>query len=184
MTPPSDLVELIRARRVCRNMTDEPVDPDDLATLARSARWAPNAGNRRLQPTIEVTDPTILRHLRSVSPGMLARPQAAIVVCIDLARATEYGFAPTNPGLYIDVGTTAATVMLTAFALGLASQPVTSFSRVAAARLLGLAPGLEPRFIVCLGHAATHQPPAMGGWTRSVLDAGDVDLLRPALRQE
>jgi nitroreductase len=138
MTSPSDLVELIRARRVCRNMTDEPVAPDDLAMVTRSAGWAPNAGNRRLQPVIEVTDPTTLRHLRSVSPGMLARPQAAVVICIDLDRAAAYGFASNSPGLYIDVGTTAATVMLTASALGLSSQPVTSFSRVAAARLLGL----------------------------------------------
>lgn len=181
MTPPSDLVELIRTRRVCRNMTDEPIDPDALAVVVKSARWAPNAGNRRLQPVIEVTDPTTLRHLRAVSPGMLARPQAAVVICIDLDRAAAYGFAPTNPGLYIDVGTTAATVMLAASALGLAAQPVTSFSRVAAARLVGLARGCEPRLIVCLGHAATLQPPPMRGWTRSVLDADDVDRLRPAL---
>jgi hypothetical protein len=50
----------------------------------------------------------------------------------------------------------------------LAAQPVTSFSRVAAARLLGLPARLEPRMIICLGHPAGDQPPPMGGWRASV----------------
>ncbi|HVE30906.1 MAG TPA: nitroreductase family protein, partial [Mycobacteriales bacterium] len=62
---------------------------------------------------------------------------------------------------YVDVGTTAATMLLAAHAVGLGSCPVTSFSRAAVARLLGLAEGIEPRLVVCLGHPAGHQPPAI-----------------------
>ncbi len=164
-SPDTDpVLRTIFARRVVRNMSAEPVDPDDLALVLRSARAAPNAGNRRLQPVVPVTDPTLLRLLRLVSPGMVARPTAAAVVCIDQHRAVEYGFTPTTPGLYIDVGTTAATMLLAAEALHLAAEPVTSFSRVAVARLLDLADGVEPRLIVCLGHRGGSQPPAMGRW--------------------
>ena len=158
------VLRAIFARRVVRNMTDQPVADADFEMVLKAARAAPSAGNRRLQPVVPVSDAAQLRLLRMVSPGMLARPRAAAVICIDLARAEEYGFAPDTPGLYIDVGTTAATMLLAAHALGLAAQPVTSFSRVAAARLLGLAEALEPRMIVCLGHAAVDQPPPMGGW--------------------
>jgi nitroreductase len=63
--------------------------------------------------------------------------------------------------LYIDVGTAAATMLLAAHAIGLASCPVTSFSRVAVARLLGLDEAITPQLIVCLGHATTDQPPSM-----------------------
>lgn len=147
-------------------MTDEPVAPERLALVLRAGRAAPNAGNRRLQPAVAVTDPGLLRLLRLVSPGMLARPAAGAVICIDRERAGRYGFAPDAPGLYVDVGTAAATMLLAAHALELAAEPVTSFSRAAAARLLGLRPGLEPWMIVCLGHPAAAQPPPMGGWAR------------------
>jgi nitroreductase len=155
-------------RRVVRNMTAEPVDPKDLAIVLRAARAAPNAGNRRLQPVVGIPDATRLRLLRLVSPGMVARPTAAVMICIDQGRAIDYGFTPTTPGLYIDVGTIAATMLLAAEALHLAAEPVTSFSRVAAARLLGLADGIEPRMIVCLGHRGDRQPPAMGRWADHV----------------
>ena len=161
------VLHAIFTRRVVRNMTDEAVAGSDFDTVLRAARAAPSAGNRRLQPVVPVSDTAQLRLLRMVSPGMLARPRAAAVVCIDLARAEAYGFAPDTPGLYIDVGTIAATMLLAAHALGLAAQPVTSFSRVAAARLLALPAELEPRMIVCLGHPAVEQPPPMGGWRSS-----------------
>jgi nitroreductase len=164
-TPEGDpVLRAIFTRRVVRNMTTEPVEPDQLAIVLRAARAAPNAGNRRLQPVVAITDARLLRLLRLISPGMVARPTAAVMICIDLDRAIDYGFAPGTPGLYIDVGTTAATMLLAAEALHLAAEPVTSFSRVAAARLLGLADGIEPRMIVCLGHRDDRQPPAMGRW--------------------
>jgi nitroreductase len=155
------LYDGIRTRRVTRNMDSRPIPPADLELVVRAARYAPNAGNRRLQPVVAVTDPRYLRMLRVVSPGMLPSPQAAVVICIDEQRAEEVGFNPRTPGLYVDVGTTAATLLLAAHSLGLASCPVTSFSRAAAARLLGIGGGVVPQLIVCLGHAASEQPPPM-----------------------
>lgn len=160
----SPVYDAIRTRRVSRRMTSRPVDASDLDLVVRAARYAPNAGNRRLQPVRVVTDARLLRRLRMVSPGMLPVPQAAVVVCIDRQRAAGYGFRPDTPGLYVDVGTTAATLLLAAHAVGLAACPVTSFSRAAAARLLGLDAAIVPQLIVCLGHADHDQPPAVGKW--------------------
>ncbi len=150
--------DAIRTRRVTRAMSAEPLDPALVDTVLQAARWAPNAGNRRLQPVQAVTDPVTLRLLRAVSPGMVPRPQAAIVICLDTARAEEFGFQPGHRGLYVDIGTTAATLLLAAHSLGVGACPVTSFSRTAAARILGLRPGLSPEMIVCLGHSADAQP--------------------------
>jgi nitroreductase len=160
------VLDAIRTRRVVRTMTGEPVESSHLEAVLAAIRAAPNAGNRRLQPTVAVTDARVLRLVRMVSPGMVARPTAAVVICVDVARAVEYGFAPDTPGLFIDVGTAAATGLLAAHALHLAAEPVTSFSRVAVRRLLALRAGLDPRLIICLGHAAPTQPPAMGAWAR------------------
>jgi nitroreductase len=155
------VLRAIFSRRVTRAMTDRPVTPDQVDVIVRAAKAAPNAGNRRLQPIVPVTDPVTLRLMRAVSPGMIARPTAAVVVCIDLARAQDYGFAPDTPGLFIDVGTAMATMLLAAHALGVGAVPVSSFSRAAVGRLLGLPVTTVPRMIVCLGFPAGAQPPPM-----------------------
>ena len=167
MTPtaPSPVYDALRTRRVTRAMSAEPVAPDLVDRVVAAARWAPNAGNRRLQPVQAVTDPVTLRLLRAVSPGMVPRPQAAVVICLDTARAEEFGFQPGHRGLYVDIGTTAATLLLAAHSLGVGACPVTSFSRAAAARILGLRPGLSPEMIVCLGHPADAQPATLSALT-------------------
>jgi nitroreductase len=59
------------------------------------------------------------------------------------------------------VGTATATLLLAAHSIGLGAGPVTSFSRAAVATLLKLPAGVRAELIICLGHAATEQPPAM-----------------------
>lgn len=161
-----DVLEVIRTRRVVRAMTSELVARDQLEAILDAGAHAPNAGNRRLQRFVAVDDPAVLRVLRMVSPGMLQRPAAAVVVCVDVARAIDYGFATTSKGLYIDVGTAAQTMMLAAHALGLGSGPVTSFSTAAVSTVLNLPAGWSPELIVCLGHTAATQPPPMGARRR------------------
>jgi nitroreductase len=155
------VLHAIRTRRVVRALTDAPVGDDQLRAVLDSARYAPHAGNRRLHRYVVVTRPSLLRAVRMVSPGMLQRPTAAIAVCVDWARVHAYGFPPDRPGPYIDVGTAGATLLLAAHSIGLAAGPVSSFSRAALATILNLPAGIRPELIICLGHAATEQPPAM-----------------------
>jgi nitroreductase len=155
------VLHAIRTRRVVRALTDAPVSHDQLRTVLDSARYAPHAGNRRLHRYVVATQPSLLRAVRMVSPGMLQRPTAAIVICVDWAQVRNYGFAPDNPGPYIDVGTAAATLLLAAHSIGLGAGPVTSFSRTAVATILNLPAGIRAELIICLGHPATEQPLGM-----------------------
>ena len=95
--------DAIRSRRVTRQMDGRPVEAADLDRVVRAARYAPNAGNRRLQPVIPVSSPRLLQLLRLVAPGMLPRPAAAAVICIDEGRAAGFGFRSDAPGLFVDV---------------------------------------------------------------------------------
>ena len=155
------VLDAIRTRRVVRALTDAPVEHDQLRTVLDSARYAPHAGNRRLHRYVVATRPSLLRAVRMVSPGMLQRPTAAIVICVDWAQVHNYGFPPASPGPYLDVGTAAATLLLAAHSTGLGAGPVTSFSRAALATILNLPTGVRPELIICLGHAAAGQPPAV-----------------------
>jgi len=153
--------DAIRSRRVTREMSDEPIEGRLLDLVVGAARWAPNAGNRRLQRVQAVADPVMIRMLKAVSPGMVPTPQAVLVICLDERRAQDFGFPPRHRGLYIDVGTTAATLLLAAHGVGLGACPVTSFSRAAVARILALPDGTSPEMLVCLGHPTEEQPASM-----------------------
>lgn len=159
MTNP--VLEAIRTRRVARALTADPVARPELEAVLEAARWAPSAGNRRLHRFVAIENPVALRVLRMVAPGMFQRPVAAIVICIDRARATAFGFAPAARGLYIDVGTAAQTMLLAAHSVGLGAGVVTSFSQAGVAGVLNLPEGLSPELLICLGHAAPVQPPGM-----------------------
>jgi nitroreductase len=160
------VLQAIRSRRVVRAMTTEPVGRPALETILDAARWAPTAGNRHLQRFVATDDPATLRVLRAVSPGMLQRPTAAITICTDRALAAGYGFPPNAPGLFVDVGTAMATILLAAQAVGIGAGPVTSFSRAAVAVVLRLPEEWVPELVVCLGHPAPGDPAPMPGRPR------------------
>ena len=156
MTNP--VLDAIRTRRIARALTGQPIERAELEAVLKAARWAPSAGNRRLHRFVAVDDPATLRVLRAVTPGMFQRPVAVIVICIDGAAAATFGMRPTAKTLYVDVGTTAQTMLLAAHSLGLGSGVVTSFSQAAVSAVLNLPDGWRPEMFVCLGHAAPSQP--------------------------
>jgi nitroreductase len=170
----------IRSRRVVRSMTAEPVGREALETILDAARWAPTAGNRHLQRFVATDDAATLRVLRAVSPGMLPRPTAAITICTDRALAADFGFPPDATGLYVDVGTAMATILLAAHAIGVGAGPVSSFSRAAVAVVLGLPGGWRPELVVCLGNPAPGGPAPMRGRPR--LTWRDLTTWVPPLR--
>jgi nitroreductase len=159
------VLDAIRSRRVVRAMTSEPVDRGVLERILDAARWAPTAGNRHLQRFVVTDDAGVLRVLRAVSPGMLQRPAAAIVVCTDRGLVASYGFPPDAPGPSVDVGTAMATILLASHALGVGAGPVTSFSRAGVAEVLRLPDTWRPEVVICLGHPADGGPAPMRGRT-------------------
>lgn len=158
------VLEAIRTRRVVRALTDQPVERAQLEEILKAARWAPSGGNRRLQRFVAIQNPLTLRLLRMVSPGMLQKPMAIILICIDWNRVSAYGGSKNSKGLYIDVGTAAQTMLLAAHSLGLGSGIVTSFCKAAVSAILNLPAHLSPEMFICLGHATPNPPAPMRTW--------------------
>lgn len=159
MTNP--VLDAIRSRRVARVLTDRPIERALLEQILDAARWAPNAGNRRLHRFVAIDDPLTLRLVRMVSPGMFQHPTAAVLICVDRDRVARFGMRPDVKGLSVDVGTAAQTMLLAAHALGIGSGIVTSFSQAGVRAVLNMRAGLSPELFVCLGYAAPVQPLAM-----------------------
>ncbi len=155
------VLQTMRSRRVVRSFTDEPVSEADLRMILESARWALSAGNRYISKFLVVQDPNRIRLVKAVSPGMLARPTALIVILTDLEKAAEQQVQiERDTATSVDVGTAAQNMSLMAHALGLGSCPATSFSRSGAAATLDLPSTMVPEFILQLGHPAP-QPRVM-----------------------
>jgi nitroreductase len=156
-------LDVIRTRRVIRNMTDQPLEREKLESILKAVRWAPVGGNQRVHRFVAVTEPLLLRLLRLVSPGMFQNPQAVILICIDWEAVENENFADNDKTPYIDIGTQMQTMMLAAHSIGVGSGPVTSFSREAVRVILNIPQHLEPYLMVALGYAAPKKQLPMQG---------------------
>ena len=166
---PEQVLGLMKSRRVCRSFTDEPVPVEALRQLTEAGRWASSASNRHLHKFLVVRDPTTIRRVRSVSPGMLTPPPAMIVILTDLEVAAreslQFGKDHSD---FMDVGTAAMNMMLMAQALGLGSCPVTSFSQSGVAAMLQLPPHMIPEWILIVGHPKPQERGLRSGAPRPV----------------
>lgn len=150
--------DVIRTRRVTRRFTAEPVSAEALHYVLEAGRWAAAGGNRRIHRFLVVQDPTTIRLVKMISPGMLGAPPALIIICRDgdAAEQQQARSERHSSGL-IDVGTAAMNMMIAAHALGLGSCPVTSFSHSGMSTLLETPAAVIPQLMLLLGHPSPHK---------------------------
>ena len=168
------VLDAIRSRRVARNLTGRPLERALLEQVLDAARWAPNAGNRRLQRFVAVEDPLTLRLLRMVSPGMFQRPTAAVLICIDRERVVSFGMHGSQG---CPMTGTAAQTTVAAHCCPIRHRH--PFSQAARA-ILNLPSGWSPELFVCLGHAEAAQP---SGHAPGRLRPGKASLTGSASRE-
>ena len=160
----AEVLANIKTRRVVRDMTDEPVTREQIETILEASRWAPSGGNLRPNRYIVIEDAETRRLIRLVSPGMFQKAPALILICTDWDVVAEHHLPPTDRALLIDIGTATQTMMLAANALGLASGPVTSYSKEAIKVILNLPESYSPEMFICIGHKAPNARAGMRAW--------------------
>jgi len=143
-------LEAIHTRRSIRAFTSDPLGDDELNTIVRAAAAAPSGGNAQMWVFIAVREPKRLMALRSLSPGIIARPAAVIVLCLDRRRKTtpEGGL---DEMVCFDLGAALQNILLTAHELGLGGCAIGSFNKQGIAALLNLPPAVEPKLLVTIG---------------------------------
>lgn len=154
-----ELWEAIRGRRSIRSFEGRPVERGMLRRLVEAAIWAPSGGNAQTWHFVVVTDPEQLRRIRTVSPGMLGEPPAAIAVCQDLAAAREKGGELGAFLAVVDAAMAAQNILLAAYDAGLGTCVIASFHKGAVARILGLPEGVEPVLLISVGWPEGTPPP-------------------------
>lgn len=157
-----DVLEAIKGRRSVRSYKKDPVPSELVEKVLDAARWAPTGGNIQPWRFIVVKDRVLLDLLKKVSPGYLGDAPLAIVICSDRDYAYRVGGQLAKDYLTItDCSMAAANITLAAYALGLGTCVVKSFSHTAVKELLNIPSGVEPELIVVVGYPSNNpKPPA------------------------
>ncbi len=120
--------DVIVKRRSVRSYTGELITDEQLRTIIRAGAYAPSARNKKPIEYIVIDDEGIINKIMEFQPytKMLAAAKTGILVCADLEKETEKGFAVQDGSAAIQ------NMLLTAYDLGLGAvwcgiDPITKF---------------------------------------------------------
>jgi nitroreductase len=156
-----DVFEAIKGRRSIRKFKPKEVEMEFIEKLLTAACWAPSGGNIQPWKFIVVEDRMILDMVHKISPGYFGETPLAILICSDKARAHTVGGTMGRDYLSIaDCAMATENLVLAAYALGLGTCIVKSFSHAAMKEILEIPEGIEPELLVVVGYPdASPAPP-------------------------
>jgi len=143
--------DAIHTRRSVRAFTDEPVTDEDLDAIIRAAAAAPSAGNAQMWAFVAVREEKRIKAVQALSPGIIGKPAAVIVMCLDQGRRASIAEGAVDIMPYFDIGAALQNISLAAHDLGLGSCAIGSFHPAGLAGLLNLPDSMQPVLLVTLG---------------------------------
>jgi len=155
----SDLFDVLKRRRACRNFLTKEIPDEILNRVVYAGHRAPTGGNIPYRFLVVVKDPVQLRMLKAAAPGFFGNSPAAIVVCTDLRVDDGITKVDAEQCSLYDAGAAAENIVLAAYALGLGTSFIKSYSETAVSQILDLPKGCRTELIVSLGYPAPDEPP-------------------------
>lgn len=146
-----ETLEAIHTRRSVRSFTDEPVSDEDLQIIIKAAAAAPCGGNAQMWTFISVRDQKRITAMRTLSPGIIGKPTAVIVMCLDQRRSTTDLEGGMDIIPYFDIGAALQNISLASHDIGLGSCAIGSFHPQALVSFFDLPEEVEPVLLVVLG---------------------------------
>ena len=144
-------LDTIFTRRSVRAFTGEAIPEEMLDTLIRAAAAAPTASNVQPWAFLTLRDPRRVEALRALSPGIIGRPAAVVVMCLDRRRRQLTSEGTFDEMAWIDLGAALENLLLAAHDLGYGGCPIGSFHKPGVSSFLHLREHLEPVLLVALG---------------------------------
>jgi nitroreductase len=148
-----DILEAIQGRRSIRSYKEDKVAKNTLSALVlESGIWAPSGGNAQTWRFVVITDLEQIRKIRMVSPGLLSKTPALIVICQDMMEMQKRGGDFGREFLTIaDSAMAAQNIMLAACDLGLGTCVIASFHRRGVRQILHLPEEIVPMLLISVG---------------------------------
>ncbi|HWQ84317.1 MAG TPA: nitroreductase family protein [Anaerolineales bacterium] len=146
-----DTLEAIFSRRSIRAFTAESVSDEALQTIIQAAAAAPSGSNLEKRIFLSIQKPRRIAALRALAPGIIGRPAAVIVICLDQRSDPGEKQAGIDLSQFMNIGAALQNLLLAAHASGLGACPVASFHAQGLGIFLGLPEGIVPCLLVVLG---------------------------------
>lgn len=151
-----EFTEVVSKRRSIRRFQEKPLDEAQISRLLQAACLAPSGSN--IQPWIfgAVTDPALIKLVKTFSPGMLGNPVCVIACCTDRRLAFEKGGELGRDAMALmDVCHAAENIALCATNMGLGTCFVKSYNDDAVRKILGLPEHVSLDLLIMAGHPET-----------------------------
>ena len=183
-----DFRDILDKRRMVRNYTDQPVDPDALDRIIDAAIRTPSAGFSQGQRFVVVTD----KNTRAAIAGAtgedeylemgfdpwISRAPVHIIICTDKQAYVERYEQPDKSGIgewtvpywWVDAGASLMAILYAAVDEGLAAGLLGTHAADDLHSILGIPPDILIAGIVTLGHPAPDRKSSSIGRGRTAHD--------------
>jgi len=143
--------EAVDSKRVIRQFSDRPIEPEDLVRILNAGRRAASSKNLQRWQFIVCRDRDHLEQLATVGPwaGHLAGAAVAVALVTPDPKAAD---SPLS--VLFDLGMAAGNMMLVAWELGIGSVPATVYEHDRARELLGYPEDHHCEYLLSFGHPA------------------------------
>ena len=182
-----DFQDVVRKRRMVRQFSDDPVSPDALERIIRTAQRMPSAGYSQGVEFVIVTDGATRRAIAALATSSadgaasIARVPVHVVICASpetyKSRYREHDKQRTRaamsddelwqvPYWYVDAGCAMMLALLAVVNEGLAASFIGVWRHDELKRLLGIPEEYLPIGLVLIGHRAPDERPQGSATTR------------------
>jgi len=143
--------DAVSTKRVIRQFSDRPIDPEDLVRILNAGRRAASSKNLQRWQFIVCRDRDHLAELAKVGPwaGHLAGAAVAVALVTPDPKAAD---SPLS--VMFDLGMAAGNMMLVAWELGIGSVPATVYEHDLARELLGYPEDHHCEYLLSFGYPA------------------------------
>ena len=143
--------DAVNSKRVIRQFSDRPIEPEDLVRILNADRRAASSKNLQRWQFIVCRDREHLEQLAKVGPwaGHLAGAAVAVALVTPDPKAAD---SPLS--VLFDLGMAAGNMMLVAWELGIGSVPATVYEHDLARELLGYPEDHHCEYLLSFGHPA------------------------------
>lgn len=140
-----ETLDAIKKRRSVREYKADVLPDDTLLEIIHAATSAASASNAQAWGFIVVREPEKLRWVCALSPGIIGKPPAVIVMCSNIDR--EYQNFD-----WMSIGTATQNLLLAATDLGVGVCPIGSFHIESIRILMNLPEQVKPVLLFALGY--------------------------------
>ncbi len=143
--------DAVNTKRVIRQFSDRPIEPEDLVRILNAGRRAASSKNLQRWQFVVCRDRDHLEELAKVGPwaGHLAGAAVAVALVTPDPKAAD---SPLS--VLFDLGMAAANMMLVAWELGIGSVPATVYEQDLARELLGYPEDHHCEYLLSFGYPA------------------------------